>query len=154
MRTLTTEHMKADEFRAALEQAEFGDRITYAVGELGRSVDLARAGSVHALQEAAMAAWYDGRVHLVQRKVGLKLFQYIAVKCHGPKRQRPVWRDDEGEPCQSKKTSEPSPRAIRRQDQNETPPQRKPKTKPMTVETETTKSSPDSIALGVTPAAT
>lgn len=68
-------------FLSALSAARKGEKIIYHTGWLmtdrrfGPTFD-----RVHAVATAAMEAWNDARVHLVQRRLGPNVYEYIAVK--------------------------------------------------------------------------
>jgi len=84
MCTKGTEHIRACDFRDWLVTAKPGDKLVYCTGALATSIQKAHmakdatAGVLSALQEAAWQA--RTKAHLIQRRVGPKVFDYIAIK--------------------------------------------------------------------------
>jgi hypothetical protein len=81
MATHKTEHMKANEFRLALDVAHPGDTFVYATGFIAWSMHEAKDhADLAALQLAAYGAHLKGNVALTQNRLGPFQFEYRATK--------------------------------------------------------------------------
>jgi hypothetical protein len=84
MMTAGMTHIVAQEFNEWLESAKPGERLTYAVGELAKSIHYGilnkepDATKLSALQETAYRA--RDKAFLFQRRLGTHSFEYLAVK--------------------------------------------------------------------------
>jgi hypothetical protein len=84
MCTQGAEHITAVDFKNWLAAARPGDRIVYCKGLLAASIAIAfqnkdpNAPQLNTLQETTWQA--RDKVHLVQRRVGPKVFDYLAIR--------------------------------------------------------------------------
>jgi hypothetical protein len=74
--------MTEQDFKEWVATAAPGQRLCYHAGYLPRDKhwDLSRPSKIASVAAAALKAFHAGRVHLVQRRIGPGVFQYLAEK--------------------------------------------------------------------------